>query len=54
MIATALSRELRRDGTVVLKAGRASFRYRRPRPGTLIQIHSDAELFEARKGGGGR
>jgi len=35
MIATALSRELLPDGTVVLKAGRASFRYRRPRPGTL-------------------
>lgn len=35
MTATALSRELEPDGTVVLRAGGASFRYRRPRPGVL-------------------
>jgi hypothetical protein len=33
--APALTRELEPDGTVVLAAGRGSFRYRSPRPGTL-------------------
>ena len=74
METTALTRELAPDGTVVLRAGRGTFRYRRPRPGVLdiriegmdveltiaiaqhlsqtgklIQIYSDADLFEARK-----
>ena len=32
---TALTRELAPDGTVVLRAGRGTFHYRRPRPGVL-------------------
>lgn len=35
MNATALTRQLEADGTVVLKAGRGIFRYRRLRPGAL-------------------
>ena len=35
MNTSALARALEPDGTVVLKAGRGTFRYRRPRPGTL-------------------
>ena len=32
---TALTRELAPDGTVILRAGRGTFHYRRPRPGVL-------------------
>lgn len=35
MSTPALTRELEPDGTVVLKAGRGTFRYRRLRPGAL-------------------
>jgi hypothetical protein len=35
METTALTRELAPDGTVILRAGRGTFRYRRPRPGVL-------------------
>lgn len=35
MTTTAVSRELAADGTVVLRAGRGSYHYRRLRPGVL-------------------
>jgi hypothetical protein len=35
MNVTALTRELAPDGTIVLKAGRGTYRYRRPRAGVL-------------------
>lgn len=35
METTSLRREIAPDGTVVLHAGRSTYRYRRPRPGVL-------------------
>jgi hypothetical protein len=35
METAALTRELAPDGTVILRAGRGTFHYRRPRPGML-------------------
>lgn len=37
-----ITREVREDGTVVLRAGPGTFRYRRPRPGVLfISVEGD-------------
>jgi hypothetical protein len=35
MEANTITREVEADGTVALRAGRGTFRYRRPRPGVL-------------------
>ena len=35
MTTTTVSRETANDGSTVLRAGRASFRFRRPRPGVI-------------------